>query len=198
MNTKYVAMGLVVALTATGATAGWDRHDDSGFAGPGRTVVSTGRAKAWGNEYTDYAKVISAEPIYETVQVSHPQEQCWDERVVHGGRPGHSPVRTIAGGIIGGVVGNQFGRGRGKTAMTVAGTLLGAAIGHEASYRPRVRSHVTYEERCEWVDQVTTEERLVGYRVKYRYKGENFVTRTDEHPGRRIPIRVSVEPARHL
>ena len=38
------------------------------------------------------------------------------------------------------------------------------------------------------------EQELVGYRVKYRYKGRTFVTRTAEHPGDRIAVGVNVEP----
>lgn len=38
-------------------------------------------------------------------------------------------------------------------------------------------------------------EEHVGYRVKFRYNGQTFWTRTHRHPGDRIPVRVSVEPA---
>jgi len=147
-----------------------------------------------GDSFYDTAKVVWAEPIYETVEISRPVEECWTERVAVG-HPRHgSYTGTIAGGIIGGVVGNQFGHGRGKTAMTVAGTLLGASIGHDLNHRnPRVQ-RIVEEERCELVERIDYEERLVGYRVKYRYKGETFFTRTDEHPGERIRIRVDVDP----
>jgi uncharacterized protein YcfJ len=33
-----------------------------------------------------------------------------------------------------------------------------------------------------------TERRLIGYRVKYRYRGDIYVTRMDYHPGKRIRI----------
>jgi uncharacterized protein YcfJ len=197
MNKKIAAIALSATLFAGQSAADeWaDLRHESHQTRHRPTLVRAGHGA---ERYTDYAKVISATPVYERVEVAYPEEQCWDERVHHR-RDRHSPVGTIAGGIIGGVVGNQFGRGSGKAAMTVAGTLLGAAIGREASAeRSHGRSYVTYERRCELVDRYTTEERLVGYRVEYRYKGETFVTRTEEHPGRRIPILVSVEPARHL
>jgi len=198
MNKKAAAVVLSTALLAGQSLADdWDDliHDD--YQPRHRPALAT--TGGYADSYTDHARVVSATPIYETVEVSYPEEQCWDERVVHHRRGRHhSPVGTIAGGIVGGVIGNQFGRGKGKTAMTVAGTLLGAAIGHEASHRPHGRRYVTHERRCELVDRYATEERLAGYRVEYRYKGETFVTRTDEHPGRRIPILVSVEPVRHL
>jgi uncharacterized protein YcfJ len=148
-----------------------------------------------GDTYYDTARVLWAEPIYETVEIARPVEECWTERVpVTYGQP-HSYTGTIAGGIVGGVIGNQFGRGNGKTAATVAGTLLGASIGHDLGHRrPRVH-RVVEEEHCEVVDRIEYEERRVGYRVKYRYKGQTFFTRTDEHPGERIRIRVEVDPA---
>ncbi len=175
MNKKYIAFAVAATLFASQSIA--DHHRPGSF--------------------NDYGRVISSTPIYETVEVTYPEEQCWDARVVHR-RHGQSPAGTIAGGIIGGVIGNQFGRGSGKAAMTVAGTLLGAAIAHDATRDRHVGQRVSYERRCEVVDRYGTEERLVGYRVEYRYKGETFVTRTDEEPGRRIPVIVSVKPARHL
>ena len=147
-----------------------------------------------GDGFYDTAKVVWAEPIYETVKVSRPVEQCWTEQVVVRD-PGHgSYAGTIAGGVIGGVVGNQFGHGRGKTALTVAGTLLGASIGHDLSHRHSSIRRVVEEEHCERVEQVEYHDQVVGYRVKYRYKGQTFFTRTDEDPGERIRIRVDVDP----
>ena len=147
-----------------------------------------------GEGFYDTAKVVWAEPVYETVEVSRPVEECWTERVAVGHRHSGSYTGTIAGGIVGGVVGHQFGRGRGKTALTVAGTLLGASIGHDLSHRPARGYRVVEEEHCELVEQVEYQEELIGYRVKYRYKGQTFFTRTDQHPGKRIRIRVDVDP----
>ena len=146
----------------------------------------------WHSGYVDTARVVSATPIYKTVRVYRPVEECWSERVV---RPGYrSRTPTIAGAIVGGVIGNQFGKGSGNTAMTVAGSLLGASIGRDAGRYHGGHGYVTRERRCETVDHYDSEEQLVGYRVKYRYKGQTFVTRTREHPGKRIPVRIDVEP----
>ena len=110
---------------------------------------------------------------------------------------------TIAGGVIGGVVGRQFGSGNGRDAMTVLGTLIGASIGHEAGRREhhdyddyghaRVRSHPI--ERCETHYTTREERELDGYRVTYRFAGREYTTRTQEHPGNRIRVRVDVTPA---
>jgi len=145
--------------------------------------------------FIDNARVIEAQPLYETVAVAHPVTECWTETVNRSSyRPG-AYIAPIAGGIIGGVVGHQFGKGRGNTALTVAGTLLGASVGHglgQSDYPQRpVVEHVR---RCETVDQYEQQQQLVGYRVKYNYEGQTYYTQTTEHPGRYIPVRVSVYP----
>jgi hypothetical protein len=38
---------------------------------------------------------------------------------------------------------------------------------------------------------------LTGFRVEYRYQDRTFVTHTQEHPGERISLRVTVEPLEH-
>ncbi len=151
-----------------------------------------------GHSYVDSARVISARPIYETVRVRHPEERCWDDYDddAYSVRHDHeSYTAPLVGAIVGGVVGNQFGRGSGKTALTVAGGLLGASIANDlrhdgtlADYRPRHRR------RCESFDRVSEREEIVGYRVKYRYKGRIFHTRMDHDPGDRIRVRVTVRP----
>ncbi len=145
--------------------------------------------------FIDSAKVLSATPIYQTVRISRPVEECWNERVVYHEPARHSHAGTIAGGIIGGVIGNQLGHhGHHRQALTVAGTLIGAAIGSDSDvYRPASR-YATRERRCELVEHYEEEERLVGYRVTYRFNGQTFVTRTREHPGQRIAVRIAVEP----
>jgi uncharacterized protein YcfJ len=52
------------------------------------------------------------------------------------------------------------------------------------------------ERRCEVTQQTSYEEELVGYDVTYRYQGRIFTTRTQEHPGKRIPVLVDVRPER--
>ena len=149
-----------------------------------------------GHGFIGKARVIEAQPQYETVSVSRPVTECWTETV---NRNRHRPgayIAPIAGGIVGGVVGNQFGGGRGKTALTVAGTLLGASIGHgigQSHYRSRPT--VEHVQHCETVDQYEEQQQLVGYRVKYRYDGQTYYTHTTEHPGKHIPVRVNVYPA---
>jgi uncharacterized protein YcfJ len=175
MKKQVITLGAILLATSMVAQAG---H-------PGR--------------FQDTARVISAEPIYRTVEINTPERHCWDEEVEHY-RPGHHAYTpTVLGGIIGGVVANKVsrGRGRGRDVATVAGALLGSAIGHDVSHR-NTRGYYTTstERRCEVTHRTTYEEELVGYDVTYRYKGRLFTTRTDEHPGKRIPVTVNVRPER--
>ncbi len=158
-------------------------------------VLSCSTAAAYrGEGFRDTAKVLDVEPIYETVEVSYPERRCWDEPVYYPASRAGEYAAPVLGGVVGGVVGHQFGRGRGKTAMTIVGTLVGAGVGREiAGYPPR-RGYRAVERRCEVVDRYVEEQELVGYRVKYRYKGRTFVTRTTDHPGDRIEVGVNVEP----
>ncbi|MEN8106590.1 MAG: glycine zipper 2TM domain-containing protein [Pseudomonadota bacterium] len=141
------------------------------------------------------ARVINAEPLYETVEVAHPVTECWTERVTRNEHRHGDYLAPIAGGIVGGVVGKKIGRGRGKTALTIAGTLLGASLGQQynSSHSGR-RQRVEHVRRCETVDRYEREEQLTGYRVKYRYEGQTYYTQTTEHPGKFIPVRVRVSP----
>lgn len=144
--------------------------------------------------YQDSARVLRAQPIYETVSVTIPEEHCRTVSRPH--RSGHhrdSYTQPLLGAIVGGVVGNQFGKGRGNTAMTVAGTLLGASIANDMD-RHRGPVHHRPQRECEIVERHETREELVGYRVKYKYKGRIYHTRMDYDPGDTLPVSVSVSP----
>ena len=150
---------------------------------------------------SDYARVVDVQPIYRTVRVQTPQRECWDEVVYEDRsrrRNGNAPA-AIAGGIIGGVVGHQFGSGRGNDAMTVLGTLVGSAIARDVAADRTRRDHHGYQEartvqRCETRTEVSSEQRVDGYKVTYEYDGRHYVTRTREHPGDRVAVQVTVTP----
>jgi uncharacterized protein YcfJ len=147
-------------------------------------------------EFMDTARVVQADPLYETVAVAVPVRECWTETVTRGGRDQGSYTAPIAGGIVGGLLGNRLGRGHrsGRTVLTVAGTLLGASIGNDLRARSYRRPLVERVRRCETVDHFEEQQQLVGYRVEYRYEGQTFTTRTTEHPGEFIRVRVNVDP----
>ncbi|MDH3638261.1 MAG: glycine zipper 2TM domain-containing protein [Gammaproteobacteria bacterium] len=176
MKKLTLVSGAVILTTAlTGAA----------YAGPGKNKYN----------YMDYGEVIKVKPITEIVEVDTPRQECWTEHVTRYRHSHSSYTPEILGGIIGAAVGNQFGGGSGRKVATAAGALLGGSIGHDYKRR-RGRGYAYTEpiERCETRHEHHSEERIVGYKVKYRYNGRVYRTRMDQHPGDRIPLRVNVTP----
>lgn len=148
--------------------------------------------------YYDYAHVERVKPITEYVDVGKPREVCWTEHVSKRRHyRGGSATPEIIGGIVGGLVGNQIGSGRGKDIATVAGAILGGSIAHDVKRHRRhgYHSYTKPIERCEIRHDYHQEERVVGYRVKYRYNGKLYTTRMDRHPGSTVKVRVNVAVA---
>ena len=114
---------------------------------------SAGDRRRNSNSHYDYAKVTHVEPITRIVQISTPQEVCWNERVRtvrnegYGGRRNRSFTPTVLGGLLGGVVGNQFGSGRGQTAMTVAGRAARRLDRSRCQCRPAPPGESTRDDR---------------------------------------------------
>lgn len=146
--------------------------------------------------YYDYAPVTRAEPITRNVRINAPREECWEEQVLVR-EPGYtSATPMILGGIIGGVAGHSVGKGRGNDVATVAGTILGGSIGRDvgAAHRTDGTRSVT-ETRCHQVNDYREEQHVEGYRVFYRYNGNDYETRMPHDPGARIRVQVNVQPA---
>lgn len=191
MNRKpwiTTAFGVAIVSLALSAPA----------ANAGQYAVGKSRAS---HAVYDYAKVLSVEPIVRYVTVEAPVRECWQEereyRATHRAR---SPGGTLVGAIIGGVVGHQFGSGRGNDVATVAGTLIGAAVGNDvgnrrSGERDYDRRYSRPVERCATRYQSREEERIDGYDVVYRYKGQRYATRMPYDPGDRLRVRVDVRPS---
>ena len=147
----------------------------------------------------DHARVISVEPITETLTQRIPQESCWTERVRYQQEPSRSYAPAIIGGIVGAAIGNSLGHKRHKSnraIKAVALGALGASIGNQIGNRHQRGTTVSYrdEERCEVSYETSYEERIVGYDVTYRYRGETYHTEMDYDPGNKIRVRVNVRP----
>ncbi len=147
----------------------------------------------------DTAKVLSANPVYETVEISTPQEQCWEEEVAvdrYSNRKG-SGTPVLISTVIGGAIGNAVGHNKtNKRVGAVLGAMLGHSIGRDImrqNERPDYREYETVQ-RCKTVYQQHEEERLVGYAVTYLYNGAEYSVRTDSDPGEEIQVRVNVQP----
>jgi uncharacterized protein YcfJ len=144
-----------------------------------------------------YADVLRVDPIYETVRVNEPREECYDAEVNRQtGRYDNTATGTIVGAIIGGALGNQIGSGSGRAAATAAGVVVGGAVGREVDSKNNPSgSYRGVETRCRVVESGYDERRIVGYDVEYRYRGEVFFSRLGYDPGEKLRVRVSVEPA---
>ena len=151
------------------------------------------------DQFYDYARVLSSEPIYETFEHRIPQESCWIE-TVREERPkrGRSHTPTIVGGIIGGAIGNAVGSGdKNKKIGAVVGSVLGMSIGSDIS-RKHGRDNIDIQyrdvERCETHYNIQRESKLTGYDVTYKYRGNIYTTSMSNEPGKRIKVAVSVQP----
>ncbi|MDP1933240.1 MAG: glycine zipper 2TM domain-containing protein [Gammaproteobacteria bacterium] len=161
-------------------------------------ATSVWAAPTSANTSYEYAQVIASRPIYQTVEISTPRQECWNEQVVSH-RRSHSESRTpaIVGTIIGGALGNAVGHGKSnKRVGTVVGAVLGHSIGRDivtANGRNR-ETHYETVRHCETVYEYREEDRLIGYDVRYRYNNEEYSVRMDEEPGDRVRVRVNVQP----
>jgi len=147
----------------------------------------------------DYAAVVESRPIIQTVKISTPQEQCWEEEQIIDRyySPFGSNTMVLLGTIIGGALGNAVGHSNtNKKVGTVVGAVLGHSIGRDImrTQQGPYRSDVELIERCETVFQQHEEERIVGYQVTYNYNGQDYTVRMDSDPGAQIQVRVSVQP----
>lgn len=162
---------------------------------------------------TDTAQVLSARPIYSNVRSREPREECWDERVVYrdeyqgnysrSNRGVDRTIGTVLGGVIGGALGHQFSEGSGNKIATAIGVVVGAEIGrngindgYERSDRGS-REQVRYEPRCRTINEARYQQRMQGYDVTYRYRGQIYNTELPYDPGSRLQVQVDVSPRRY-
>jgi len=163
----------------------------------GTASAGHGKRSHNSNTFYDRAKVTHVDPIYKTVRISTPHRECYTQEVrrdVHD--RGNKVASTVIGGIIGAAVGNKLGKHRrNRKGATLAGAVIGAAIGNNVGRKGSDSyQEVSYEDICETHTSYREEQRIEGYEVSYRYKGEHFTTRMDEHPGKRIKVRIHVSP----
>ena len=158
------------------------------------TLAAGAPAAFAGHDYDDYARVTDVDPQYERVNV--PRKECYTEyepqsyyRNEH-----RSLVGPVIGGVAGGLLGAQVGKGSGRVVAAAAGAAVGAIVGDRLDNRDRDRE-VVYDrevQRCRVVDQWETH--ITGYQVAYEYAGRSYTTVLPYDPGRRLAVRVSVEP----
>lgn len=148
-----------------------------------------------GGKSVTWARVVDAQPVYEVVRFPVREERCWDEQVWRRAPAAGSAAPVIVGSIIGGVVGNQFGGGSGNVLLTAAGAVLGGSIAANASRERYPDDYYRVAERqCAVETNWRQQEQIVAWDVTYRYRGELFETRMKDQPGKRIQVRVDIEP----
>lgn len=159
-------------------------------------LLATSMLAAQAESFNDTARVRSVAPEYERVSVPH--KECSSEWV---SETREVPAErqyggAVIGGLAGALIGNQVGKGHGREAATAVGAVVGALTGDNLDNRGRTGGYVEEVpreiKRCRTVEDVQT--RLMGYRVSYEYRGQQYTTFMDEQPGKTIPVRVSVEP----
>ncbi len=152
--------------------------------------------------YYETAEVVDVVPIVSYERVATPHRECSLDRAryrrTRDRRDGRdSPMSSVVGGLLGGAIGHQFGSGNGKKAMTVAGAIVGASIAGRSRHNSDRRQRYVREgghTKCRTTQVFTETERTEGYRVTYRYLGEEFEKTTAEHPGESVRIHVHMTP----
>lgn len=183
MNKTLITTVLAASISLSGCVSAGPKWDEP-------------RWERHKHSHQDRARVIKVRPIYETVRVPVPHKRCvdWDPKD-HPREFSHhhdSHTKPLVGALIGGVIGNQFGEGNGKTAMTVAGTLIGASVAHDLDHKSHRKPHHRRYQNCDTVTRYEERREVVGYRVKYRYNGQVYRARMDNHPGDYVRVRVRV------
>ena len=110
------------------------------------------------------------------------------------GRRGLGHLGSMLGGqgCLGGLLcGNQVGGGKGNTLATVAGAVGGGYAGNriEAS-RQHAQVTSSVQRKCSTVNN--TNDKIVGYDVKYVYNGVTRTVRMDHDPGDRVQVQEGV------
>lgn len=170
-------------------------------------IVSPARAghSVNGDSYYDKAKVIPAVPIYKTISVSTPRRECRQVPVMSYGRGGgqyKSATPIVVAGIVGAAVGHQFGHGTGRAVGAIAGGVLGGSVARDIQhcYIVNNASRNSYPQtmtQCDDYDDFHEEQVVDGYQVEYRYNNRVYHTATENDPGKKMRVRVSVAPSEY-
>jgi len=181
----------------------------------GLTLISTtsmaGHHHAPQNSYYAKAKVVEVTPVYEYQRQAYTAHRCNLDHL-------HKPARlhknkyskhrrdndkvmaTVVGAAIGGTVANQiFKHSDLRDIGTITGAFIGGAVANDIhhdrdSHNYRVSTTKRHPHKHCKVKYKNVKV-LDHYQVTYRYKGNYFTTATNTHPGKKLRIKVKVEPA---
>ncbi len=155
----------------------------------GAAIITAGGAFAGYQWYSEpkFAEVLAVEPIMETVRT--PREECEDFAVTHTreAKDQHKITGTVVGAVVGGVLGSQVGSGDGRKVATAAGAAAGGYAGNRIQDRmQKGNTYTTSERRCKTV--YDTQQKQIGYDVRYRLGETEGSVQMDRDPGERIPV----------
>lgn len=186
-NVLYVGIAAALAMGVAGCNR--DASADAGTTGSADASSSASSTAA--DNGVSYAKVVSVDPVRKTF--NNPKKVCHDETVSHTEAPKdeHQIAGTAIGAVLGGVLGHQVGGGKGKTLATVAGAVGGGYAGKRIEEsRQQAKVTTSVEQRCSTVNNPVT--KIVGYDVRYEYKGVTRTVRMDHDPGDRVKVQEGV------
>jgi len=132
-----------------------------------------------------YGNVLASTPVTETVNTT--ERVCEDRTVQKRARERFGTKDgTIIGAVVGGLVGSQFGGGSGRTLATIGGAVGGGFAGRAIDRRHvGGRVYTSSERVCR--NEPTTENKIIGYDIRYRTADGQILTRREESdPGQRI------------
>ncbi|PCJ49930.1 MAG: hypothetical protein COA74_03830 [Gammaproteobacteria bacterium] len=158
-------------------------------------VSTTSAVLAEDSFHYDYATVLQSKPVYRIIEMTKQERQCRPEEVVYKQRQRKSSNGSLVGGILGAAVGHALGHNsKHRTGATVAGALVGASIANNTNNNISFNERRVVESRCRLVPTTWEEEKIVGYKVVYRYNGRTFETRLPFEPTDSLKIRVVMTP----
>jgi uncharacterized protein YcfJ len=187
MKTIALAVTSLFTVVAPAAHAAYDRYGNWYDPAP-REYRSVDY-----DRYHDTARVIASSPVYEAANGG--REECWSPR---NGRfedrrnsDGSNGAKGAAlGALAGGVLGHQVDHGGGTAAGAIIGGLLGYSI--DKNRNDDNSNNDLDLSRCRVV--AAGPKTLRGYDVRYSYGGQEYVSRMDHNPGRRVVIGQDVNP----
>ncbi len=180
MKTQSLSVSLLSAALLLGATGAQANHPDENVQ--------------------IRARVISASPIYRTI--NEPHKECWTETSDYRdhdyetrGYRNNNTGASIIGAIAGGLIGSTVGKGNGKVAAAAVGAATGAVVGSRWNNGDRYSSPPQQVERCRTTDHVR--QVADGYDVRYRFEGREFQTHLPYHPGKWINLDANLRVAKY-
>ena len=131
----------------------------------------------------EIARVVSSTPV--TQQVTVPRQICSETQLLV--QQPRSGAGATVGALAGGIIGSQFGGGSGRAAATALGVIGGAILGDQLEGQPAPVARTA--NTC--TQQITYENRVVGYNVVYEYAGRQYSTQMNSDPGPHLIIQVT-------